>query len=339
LNLHVEDVAHTLMLGATGSGKSFFLNFLLAHLQRYTPQTLIFDLGGGYDALTRYFGGRVLRVSRDRPGFTINPFCLSPSPANLQFLFAFVKVLLQLDGQYAMTRADDQALYEQLETLYELDPDQRRLFTLANILPRALSHQLQRWVQRGQHGTWFDHVEDTVTLASFQYLDFEDLDRVPQVLEPLLFYLLHRASATVADPALAGTLKVFVLDEAWRFLRDPTIRLYVADALKTWRKKNACVLLATQSSEDLERSDLLRVVIESCPTKCFLANPNIDRAVYRELFHLNETEANAVTTLMPRQQILLKQPHGAKVLNLFVDDHSAALFGGARQASRLPLFA
>jgi hypothetical protein len=42
---------------------------------------------------------------------------------------------------------------------------------------------------------------------------------------------------------------------------------------------------------------------------------------------------------MPRQQILLKQPHGAKVLNLFVDDHSAALFRGVRQASRQPLFA
>ena len=331
LNLHVEDVGHTLILGATGSGKSFFLNFLIAHLQRYSPQTLIFDLGGSYETLTTYFGGRSLRVALDRADFTINPFCLPPTPANLQFLFTFVRVLIQSGGQYTMTRADDQALYEQIETLYALDPDQRRLFTLATILPRTLAQQLQRWVQGGQYATLFDHVDDTLTLASFQYVDFEGLDSVPLVLEPLLFYLLHRATATVIDPARADLLKVFVLDEAWRFLRDPTIRAYVTEALKTWRKKNACVLLATQSSEDLERSELLRVAIESCPTTCFLANPHIDRAGYQELFHLNETEAAAIATLIPRQQVLLKQPHGAKVLNLHVDAKSAALFGATRR--------
>jgi type IV secretion/conjugal transfer VirB4 family ATPase len=336
LNLHVEDVGHTLVLGATGSGKSFFLNFLIAHLQRYSPQTLIFDLGGSYQTLTEYFGGRSLRLALDRFDVTINPFCLEPTPTNLQFLFTFVRVLIQSGGQYTMTRDDDHALYEQVETLYALDPDQRRLFTLATILPRTLAQQLQRWIQGGQYASLFDHVDDTLTLAPCQYIDFEGLDRVPLVLEPLLFYLLHRATATVIDPTRADVLKVFVLDEAWRFLRDPTIRAYVTEALKTWRKKNACVLLATQSSEDLQRSELLRVAIESCPTTCFLANPQIDRASYQELFHLNETEVAAIATLVPRQQVLVKQPHIAKVLNLHVDAASAALFGGDRRGRPCP---
>jgi len=170
-------------------------------------------------------------------------------------------------------------------------------------------------------------------VARFQTVDFEGLEAYPALLEPLIFYLLHRADAAMADPSQAGTLKVFVLDEAWRFLRDPMIRQYVTEALKTWRKKNACVLLATQSSEDLERSELLRVAIESCPTKCFLANPHIDRAVYQALFHLNDTEVERIATLVPRQQLLLKRPDGAKVLNLFVDPESARLFGPAPRAA------
>jgi type IV secretory pathway VirB4 component len=187
-------------------------------------------------------------------------------------------------------------------------------------------------VQGGQYASLFDHVEDTVTLAPFQSVDFEGLDGVPQVLEPLLFYFLHRATAMVADPTLAGTLKVFVLDEAWRFLRDPTIRAYVMEALKTWRKKNACMLLATQSSEDLRGSELLPVVIESCATICFLANPQIDRAAYQGLFHLNEVEADIIAALVPRLQLLLKQPGVAKVLNLRVDAESARLFSVGRRA-------
>jgi type IV secretory pathway VirB4 component len=321
------------VLGATGSGKSFFLNFLIAHLQRYTPRTMIFDLGGSYETLTRHFGGRALRLGLDRRDVTINPFCLPPTPANLQFLFSFVKVLIQSGGQSLMSLADDRDLYEQLETLYALDPDQRRLFTLANILRRPLAQQLYRWVQGGPYASLFDHVEDTLTVANFQYVDFEGLDAYPQLLEPLLFYLLHRADAAMTDPAVANTLTVFVVDEAWRFLRDPTIRQYVTEALKTWRKKNACVLLATQSSEDLVRSEILRVAIESCPTKCFLANPSIDRAAYQALFHLNDIEAECVATLVPRQQVLLKRPDVAKVLNLFVDPESARLFSPAPRAT------
>ena len=42
-----------MILGATGSGKSFFLNFLITNLQKYQPLTYIFDLGGSYESLTK----------------------------------------------------------------------------------------------------------------------------------------------------------------------------------------------------------------------------------------------------------------------------------------------
>ena len=68
-NLHNGDVAHTLLLGVTGSGKSFTLNFLVQSLQKYAPLTFIFDLGGSYETLTRGFGGTYLNVGLKNPGF------------------------------------------------------------------------------------------------------------------------------------------------------------------------------------------------------------------------------------------------------------------------------
>ena len=56
------------------------------------------------------------------------------------------------------------------------------------------------------------------------------------------------------------------MDEAWRFIQHPTLRAYVQEGLKTWRKRNAAMILATQTVEDFASADLLRTIVESCPT-------------------------------------------------------------------------
>lgn len=316
--LHHEDVGHTLILGATGSGKSFLLNFLLTHAQKYDPITFIFDLGSGFQKLTTLLGGQTFRLCIANSEARINPFALPPTAENRHFLAAFVRVLLQSGGQYRVTLQDDRDLHEAVESVYTLDPEHRRLFTLANMLPRHLSNALARWIRGGGYAEMFDNEQDTLTLAPLQSFDLSGLDAFPLVLEPLLFYVLHRATAAI-DSAPASQLKLFVLDEAWRFVRDPTVKAYVTEALKTWRKRNAAVLLATQSSQDVVDADLLRTIVESCATKVFLANPDLDASLAKELFHLNDVETHRIMTLQPRRQFLLKRPDASKVLELTVD--------------------
>jgi len=324
-NLHVGDVGHTLVLGASGSGKSFLLNFLIMHAQKYDPTTVIFDLGGGYEQVTRQLGGSVWRMGLVNRGFTINPFCLEPTVEHRHFLVSFARVLLQSGGQYRLTMDDDRNLHEAVENIYALDPPQRRLFTLANLLPRMLSQHLQRWVQGGPYEHLFDNVEDTLTFQKTQCFDFDGLEKYPLLLEPLLFYVLHRASASIAEADALSQLKLFVLDEAWRFAQDPTLKAYITEALKTWRKRNAAMILATQSSEDFVATDLLRTVVESCPTKFFLANPGMDLDRARTLFHFDDTEAELIRALVPRRQMLLKRPDVSKVLTLHIDSRSSSI--------------
>jgi type IV secretion system protein VirB4 len=151
----------------------------------------------------------------------------------------------------------------------------------------------------------------------------------PEVLEPLLFYILHRANAAIYDPAQQATPKLVIFDEAWRFFRNPVTRSYIHEALKTWRKRNGAMIIATQSGDDLLRSELLATVAESCMTRIFLANPGMDGPVYRQAFGLNETETELISRLIPKQQFLLKRPGGAKVLNLFVDPDSYRVFSNS----------
>jgi type IV secretion system protein VirB4 len=318
LNLHSGDVAHTLLLGATGSGKSFTLSFLLESIQKYDPLTFIFDLGGSYETLTRVFGGTYLNVGLKNPGFTINPFSLEPTDENMNFLYLFLRVLIEAGGRYELTMGDEKALFAAIERVYKLPSDIRTLTNFASILG-PLGDRLHRWTQAGQFGHLFDNKEDTLTFARFQTFNFDGWSDYPDVLEPLLFYVLQRASTEIERRENTATFKVFVIDEAWIFLKNRTIRDWITRAEKTWRKKNAAMILATQSVVELAASDMLHIVNESCPTKIFLSNPNIDRKIYAEIFQLNDTQLELLESLVPKRELLLIQPRGTKKLVLEVD--------------------
>ena len=323
--LHVQDVGHCVVLGATGSGKSFLLNFLLTHAQKYDPLTVVFDLGHSYRKLTALLQGSYLELAPQQSGVSINPFALDPTPENLHFLHAFVRVLLEGSDAYRLSDLEDRELYEAVENLYVLDRAQRRLFTLANLLPRTLSGRLGKWIDGGRYAHLFDHLDDTLDVHQFQVFDFDAMREYPALIEPLLFYILHRVRSRIdqLDPA---SLKLCVMDEAWRFIQHATLRAYVEEALKTWRKRNGAMLLATQSIDDFSSAELLRTVVEGCPTKLLLANPALDRARYAELFQLNATELDLLTELTPRRQVLLKRPNLAKVLTLNVEPRSYWLY-------------
>ena len=318
LNLHNRDVAHTLILGMTGSGKSFFCNFLLASSQKYKPFTFIFDMKDSFESVTSIYGGVYVRVGKDSPSSpTINPFSLEPTQENLQFLFSFFRVLMEGKGA-PLIFSEERSLFEAIENMYSVPKSQRTLSTLYSIIG-PLKDRLHRWTRAGQYGYLFDNVNDTLTFARFQTFNFGSLSKVPDILEPLLFYVLHRTSAQITSPANAGVFKTFLLDEAWIFILNETIRKYVEEGQRAWRSHGAAMILATQSVNELEDSGMLKIVSESCPTKIFLANPDMDRTLYSERFHLNDTEMKIISELLPPGQMLIRKAQTSKKVQLNVD--------------------
>jgi hypothetical protein len=135
----------------------------------------------------------------------------------------------------------------------------------------------------------FDNAEGTLTFSRFQTSNFDGWSDYPDILEPLLFYVLQRASSEIEKATNAAIFKVFLADEASIFLKNATIRDWVVRAERTWRKKNAAMILATQSVVELADAGVLNIINESCPTKIFLANPNIDRKLYAEIQRAQDT--------------------------------------------------
>src|SRR5260370_899177 len=239
LNLHNGEVAHQLILGMTGSGKSYLANFVLQNAQKYAPQTYIFDIGGSFGSLTQNFGGSYLNVGQDARDFTINPFSLAPTKENLQFLFSLFRVLAEGNEQrYRLDFKEERRLWDAIERMYVLEPEQRTVSNFANILGE-LQERLHRWTQGGQYGFVFDNNEDTLSFSRFQTFNFTGWGDAPDVLEPLLFYVLHRASNEITDPQQLGTFKIFLLDEAWLSINHETIPTHTLHPQNTCRNHHA----------------------------------------------------------------------------------------------------
>jgi len=71
----------------------------------------------------------------------------------------------------------------------------------------SLKERLHRWTRGGQYGFLFDNAEDTLSFSRFRRLTSTVGMTPPEVLEPLLFYVLHRASNEITDPKKLGTSK------------------------------------------------------------------------------------------------------------------------------------
>ena len=121
---------------------------------------------------------------------------------------------------------------EAIEALCVLDKDQQRRGTLATTIGPVLGRHLRRWTAGEQYGAWFDNVEDTVSYARFQCLDFEGIENIGEAVEPLLFYFLHRVNDVILDSSRRSDFKLCVVDEAWLFCANPVTRAYIGDGFE-----------------------------------------------------------------------------------------------------------
>jgi hypothetical protein len=148
--------------------------------------------------------GRSVSTSRlQAQSFRINPFCLPPTRDNLNFLFAFVSLLIHDSGKHQLSHKEERDLFDQIEMMYSIDARLRTLSTLRNTLPDTLKEALHKWTQVGQLGFLFDNPEDTLTFSRFQCIEFEGMEKYPNSSNR---YLLppSSANALIEDDQLSG---------------------------------------------------------------------------------------------------------------------------------------
>ena len=170
---------------------------------------------------------------------------------------------------------------------------------------------LQYYTLSGAMGHLLDAEEDMLGDGRFLTFETEHLMNLGEkAVVAALLYLFRQI-----EKRLDGSPTLVLLDEAWVYLRHPLFRERVRDWLKTLRKLNGVVLLATQNLSDIFNSPIQDVVLESCPTKILLPNAEAVNPASRQFYEsigLNEREIENLQKSIPKRQYYMVSPVGRR---------------------------
>jgi type IV secretion system protein VirB4 len=131
---------------------------------------------------------------------------------------------------------------------------------------------------------------------------------------PALEWLLHEI-----ERECTGEPMLIFIDEAWRLLNDPVSADWFYGALRTLRKRNAGIVMATQSLTEITSSPYCNLLLESCPAKIFLPNPEARGEHMRDSYlklGLTRRQIEIVARATPRSQYYYTSPLGSRLFNL-----------------------
>lgn len=330
LNLHVDDVGHTLIFGPTGSGKSTLLALIAAQFCRYeNAQIFAFDKGSSMQPLTLAAGGDHYEIGGETGEGANLAFCpLSELATDGDRAWAseWIETLVALQG-VTITPDHRNAISRQVALMAAASGRSLSDF-VSGVQMREIKDALHHYTVDGPMGQLLDAEADGLTLRRFQCFEIEQLMNMGERnLVPVLTYLFRRI-----ERRLDGQPSLIILDEAWLMLGHPVFRDKIREWLKVLRKANCAVILATQSISDAERSGIIDVLKESCPTKICLPNGAAREPGTREFYErigFNERQIEIVATAIPKREYYVTSPDGRRLFDMALGPVTLSFVGAS----------
>ncbi|MFH2201792.1 MAG: ATP-binding protein [Elusimicrobiota bacterium] len=311
---------HGLILGTTGSGKSFATNYLLSNFlaQDVKNQVVLIDVGGSYRKLADVVKGEYLEVElSERFGF--NPFPVRGRiTARGEFdgdAVAYLSLLMSrmcLEPGEAVTVADKVFLEKAIKGAYAkkeeivLGDVREELEKLAKQHPGARRYveALELWTT-GMYGKLFNRSGALDVANRVVVFDLQNLENHPDLQSVYFFVIRSLIWGKLQDRSLK---KIIAIDEGWKFFNDAVGAELIENLYRTARKFNGAVYSISQSPKDFLDTKAANAIISNSYVKFVLKLSKGYELLPQ--FELNSNEVEAVKHLQSKpgefSDVLLK---------------------------------
>jgi type IV secretion system protein VirB4 len=335
---HLRDLGHFLVLGATGSGKSTLGNWLRAMWLQYSQtQAKLFDIDGHGRLLTLLLGGRWYDLGS--PTHHFQPLRHIDDPLRRGIALQWLLDLME-EYHVPVTATVQAHLGGNLQKLLRYPAHERTLSRLLTLMAegtretalkakagridaQGISHPdtdlralvtewqevrwvLQRFADGGEYDGLFDGTAEDFDDHPVQTFELRDLLQRPRLLGPILRYVLPQIELQMST----DRPMLLLFDDAAIPWEVPKIRQESKDWMRTTRKKSVSLGFMTHSLSDIfgrevgQLTELGPLLLESCPGRFYVANPEASkptiRAIYRQI-GLEDTAIDQIAVMRPQR--------------------------------------
>jgi type IV secretion system protein VirB4 len=309
------DLAHTLIFGSSGRGKTVLLASVAVLSERQGLNRVLIDKDLGLAPCVEACGGDYLVIPANQDTGVAPLLAAEDTPWWRAHLEQLVIELIQAGGGYETSPEEDARIRQAVEMQVQMPPEMRGLSGIQVMLgqrdQKGAAARLKRWCYGERLGWVFDGSRDILRtgnkLAGF---DTTALLKNTDIAAPLLRHLFFRMNQRID-----GSPMLIAIDEFWQAADKPIFVDMANDIAKTGRKREVALMLATQSARDALNSPMAHTLKEQFPTKIFYGDSEASPEDLIDGLGLTVTEYKTVTQVLPRMQhsFLIKRP-GASVI-------------------------
>ncbi|MHB0929171.1 MAG: TraC family protein [Candidatus Nanopelagicales bacterium] len=277
-----------IVVAASGSGKSFFTNDIIADFLAQNGLVRVIDVGRSYWRTCERLGGQNL-VFDPRFPVSLNPFTGLATREDLNEMLPILKTMLRqmawpLQPEDATPAWEYQAIELALTAAWESKGDKAELADAYNWLlehgderAQDLAFQLAPYAV-GRHKPWFTGPRGVSFDKPLAVIELEELKADPEMQAVVLTLLIAQITKEIYLSDRAQR-KALIIDEAWDLLGNVKTGKFIETAFRRVRKYNGIAGVITQSFEDFERSAAGKAAIENAEWK-FVLHQNPESLEY-----------------------------------------------------------
>lgn len=273
---------NTVIVGVSGSGKSFFCNDLVMGLYTRGGIVRVIDSGGSYEKLAETLGDEADYIDfTPERNIIINPFT---DVKNIEDDLPTLKVVIEQMAapkkgltDYQLSQLEKYTLQAFKEYGNDMDMTLLSEMIIKNSVDSSgrqdrevmqLGEMLFPWTR---HGVFSRYTTGRANLSfgskPFSVLELDGLASTPELRVIVLLLMIRKLSQEFIEMGDKSVRKIFLIDEYWKFALTSEgtddagikrVQSFLEESMRVFRKFNASCTIATQSIYDLgERSPLL----------------------------------------------------------------------------------